>query len=384
MSTQAREYPGTFDETIDDPRDYEPPGNKANDKGQSTRFTIKRFEDIKPSTAPNYLVRGLLPREGLATIWGPPKSGKSFVAFDIAMHIALGRNYRGRKVRQGTVVYLALEGGAGFSSRVEAWRQRHLANYSERVPFHLIDVPLDLIAEHGALIAAIREQVEDAPAAVFVDTLNRALVGDENSPVDMAKLIKACGALELAFGCLVPMIHHCGVVGTRPRGHTSLAGANNAQINVSKDEHGLVTVTAEHAKDMACGTPFACRLESVKIGHDDNDDPMTSCVVMPAEAKEQGPKLSAAPKLTLDLLQALVATDSKPPAPSDNIPAKARPVSAITWRERFYDAYPTRPDAKQKAFVRAQLKLINLKLVEVWSTYAWLTSKPDISDIADF
>src|SRR4051812_4182999 len=60
---------------------YDASGSRPNGgKGSSTRFTIKRFEDIKPSTLPNYLVHGLLPREGLATIRGPPKSGKSFVA----------------------------------------------------------------------------------------------------------------------------------------------------------------------------------------------------------------------------------------------------------------------------------------------------------------
>ena len=71
MSTQAREYPGTFDETIDDPRDYEPPGNKANGKGQSTRFTIKRFEDIKPSTAPNYLSAACCRVKGSPPFGGP-------------------------------------------------------------------------------------------------------------------------------------------------------------------------------------------------------------------------------------------------------------------------------------------------------------------------
>ena len=45
--------------------------------------------------------------------------------FDLSMHIALGRGYRGRHVQQGPVVYLALEGGRGFTHRVEAFRRRH-------------------------------------------------------------------------------------------------------------------------------------------------------------------------------------------------------------------------------------------------------------------
>jgi AAA domain len=256
-----------------------------NGNGGGTRFTLKRFEDIKPSTVPNYLIKGLLPRQGLAVIWGPPKSGKSFVSFDLAMCIALGRDYRGRRVRQGGVIYLAVEGGAGFARRVEAWRRRHLDRHYAAVPFHLLDVPLDLVAEHAALITAIHEQVADPPAAVFVDTLNRALGGgDENSAADMGKLIHAADALHTAFGCLVVLVHHCGINNTRPRGHTSLAGANDVQISVSKDSAGVITVSVEHMKDGAPGQPFACRLETVEIGLDDEGGAGTSCVVVPADA----------------------------------------------------------------------------------------------------
>ena len=52
------------------------------------RFKLKRFDQISLSTTPNYLIKGSMPRSGLVVIWGPPKCGKSFVAFDMAMHIA--------------------------------------------------------------------------------------------------------------------------------------------------------------------------------------------------------------------------------------------------------------------------------------------------------
>ena len=75
------------------------------------------------------------------------------------MHVALGWQYRGRRVQQGPIVYLALEGGHGFRARVEAWRRRHLAKHHEPVPFYLLDVPIDLVADHAKLIAAIRAQL---------------------------------------------------------------------------------------------------------------------------------------------------------------------------------------------------------------------------------
>ncbi len=39
------------------------------------------------------------------------------------MHVALGRQYRGRRVRMGPVVYCALEGARGFKRRVAAFRK---------------------------------------------------------------------------------------------------------------------------------------------------------------------------------------------------------------------------------------------------------------------
>src|SRR5262249_59195827 len=123
-------------------------------KPRPGRFTVKTLEDINVSMAPNYLVKGILPRVGLGVAWGPPKCGKSFLTFDLVMHIACGRPYRGRPVRQGPVIYLALEGSFGFAGRVEAWRQRHKP--PKDTPFFLIDEAINLIADVPALISAIR------------------------------------------------------------------------------------------------------------------------------------------------------------------------------------------------------------------------------------
>ena len=117
----AREYPGTIEEIIDDPPPSEPPEPKRG----SPRITITQFNDIRLNTSPNYVVKGIIPRDGLTIVWGPPKCGKSFWTYDLTMHIALGRSYRGHRVRQGTVGYIAFEGGGGFANRIEAWRRRN-------------------------------------------------------------------------------------------------------------------------------------------------------------------------------------------------------------------------------------------------------------------
>jgi AAA domain len=269
--------------------EYERERNERESKrapaGPPREFKLTPFDQIRFNPAVPYVVSGIVPRNGLVTAWGPPKCGKSFWAFDLAMRVALRWEYRGRKVEGGPVVYVAAEGGAGFAGRVEAWRQRFLAeDASEPIPFYLLALPLDLVAEHPALIAAIEAvEMADAPKLVVIDTLNRTLVGSENRPEDMAKFIRAADAIRVAFGCAVIVIHHCGIDGTRPRGHTSLAGADDCQIAVSRDSSGLIRVEVEHLKDGVAAPPFACRLENVEIGTLDDGTTGTSCVVVPAE-----------------------------------------------------------------------------------------------------
>ena len=93
--------------------------------GRKPRFSLTRFADLKASTAPPQLIRGLIPRVGLTVVWGPPKSGKSFVVFDAMMHVAIGEDYRGREVIYGPVVYCAFEGAEGYGKRAEAFRKHH-------------------------------------------------------------------------------------------------------------------------------------------------------------------------------------------------------------------------------------------------------------------
>ena len=278
------------------------------------RFTLLQFNAILLSTAPNYLIKGFIPREGIVVVWGPPKCGKSFWTFDQTMHIALGRNYRGHRVRQGPVVYLALEGGAGFYARIEAWRRRHLGDHTGDVPFSLLPVPVDLIADKDKLIQAIRAQME-TPAVVVVDTLNRSLNGNENDSKDMAAYIRAADAIRETFHCAVIIVHHCGIAANRPRGHTSLSGADDAQIAVERDgDSGVITASVEHMKDGEAGTAVRSRLESVDLGCDDDGDPITSCVIVPVEGEKPSGRrreVSGAAKTALDLLKRALADDGQ-------------------------------------------------------------------------
>jgi hypothetical protein len=342
------------------------------------------WDDILMSTTSNYLVKGILPRTGLAVIWGPPKCGKSFWTFDLVAHIALGREYRGHPVRQGIVVYCALEGGGGFGNRIEAWRRQHLANGEQNVPFYLIPQPFDLVANYGKLITAIRAELGKAtPAVIVIDTLNRALVGDENKSDDMAKFIKALGAIQAEFDCLLLVVHHCGVANTRPRGHTSLAGADDAQIRIERNKDGIIKATVEHAKDFEAGLVLASTLDRVELGVDSDDDPITSCVIMPSEnAGTAEPKLSKTQQLAYDALKRTLKDEGvEVKADSEmakiGVPVGQRACLSESWRQCFYELHEgKKPAAKRQALFRATLDLEENKLIALAGKYVWLCNQP--------
>src|SRR3984893_5877470 len=245
-----------IEEIIDRPRVVE-----SGSTAKQLRYRLIPFRELKPATVSPYLIKGLIPRTGLVVVWGPPKCGKSFWTFDMVMHPALAWDYRGRRVQHGAVVYLALEGGKGFEARIEAFRQRHLRENPDEVPFFLIADALNLVKDHPELIRCIGLQANgNLPVAVVIDTLNRSLAGSESDDKDMAAYIRAADAIRHAFGCVVIIVHHCGVDATRPRGHTSLIGAVDAQLAVKRDAAENIVVTVERMKDGSDGETIVSKL----------------------------------------------------------------------------------------------------------------------------
>jgi hypothetical protein len=350
----------------------------SNGRGQDLRFKLVRFEDLKPGTEPPFLVRGVVPRVGLTVIWGAAKTFKTFWALDVAMHIALGWQYRGRRVQKGPVVYCAFEGAEGVKRRVEAFRRHH--RLAEKPLFNLIGGRADLIREHATLIADIRAQ-HVRPVLVVLDTLNRSLNGSESKDEDMSNYVRAADAIVEAFDCAVLIVHHSGVDAGRPRGHTSLTGAVDAQLAVKRD--GVeVTVTVQFLKDGAGeDEAITSRLQSVRIGGTDQDGiPCTSCVLLPSEPRPDGtekppkpPKMTPAQRIALRALREVVAKVGIVPTVSDHIPEGVRVVTVDEWREHAVRIGISRGQkrAQQLAFQRASEELIGGMHVGIWEEQAW-------------
>jgi hypothetical protein len=346
------------------------------------RFKLEAFDDIILGKEPRDLIKGLFPATGIAVVWGKPKCGKSFWSYDALAHAALGWVYRGRKVQQGPVVYCSFEGHAGVPRRTEAFRKKFLQDHSDPVPLYTIRATLDLARDHKELIQDIGLQLAgQKPVAIALDTLNRSMTGSESSDEDMAAYLKAADAIKEAFDCLVIIIHHCGVSGDRPRGHTSLTGTVDAQLAVSRDAANNIVVEVEFMKDAEEGATIGSRLEVVDVGLDQDGDIITSCVVVSTEvvARAAGP-IKGRPGVALKMLQKALDQAGEPAPASNQIPQNVRVVRVCLLEKYFYAGTfneSDKPETKKKAFTRACQRLQDLGIIQVWDEWVWLRTSPD-------
>jgi hypothetical protein len=157
-----------------------------------------------------------------------------------------------------------------------------------------------------------------------LDTLNRSLNGSENSDEDMGAYIKATDAIREAFNCSVLVVHHCGNNDSRPRGHTSLTGAADARLAVTRDLAKNILVEIEFMKDGEGSEAIVSKLEAFEVGSDQDGEEITSCIVVPSEAtapEHRGQRLTPNQQTMLDVL------------------ARAgRPLSTDEWQEMAAEA----------------------------------------------
>lgn len=277
-------------------------GPKAEPKAGAAaiiRFRLTSFGDMRPGLEPLYLIDELIPIKGLVDIWGKPKCFKSFVTLDMMLHVATGWEYRDRYTRQGVVVYCAFEGAHGYKKRVEALRRHYEITDDTDVPLYIMPGQANLIKDHKLLISDLKTQLgQVTPVAVVLDTLNKSLIGSESKDVDMSAYLRAAEAVRDDFGCVVIIVHHCGLDETRPRGHTSLPGAVDAQLAVAR-EGNTVTVTVEMMRDGPEDTSVVSVAQSVEVGEDANGKTLTSLVMTPGEAAATSTRRKWAPSLKL-------------------------------------------------------------------------------------
>lgn len=204
-----------------------------------------------------WLVRELWSHLAVGFIGGQPKSGKTWLALDLAVSVASGTHCLGRfPVDQPgpTLAYLAEDSLPCVRERLAglcAQRQVSLAS----LDLHLIDTPtlrLDASEDQARLIQAISRL---KPRLLILDPLVRLHSLDENSATDISSLLGWLRALARTHQLAIVVVHHMSKksrrqLGQSLRGSSDLHAWADSSAYLTRQQDKLL-LTLEHRSSSA-------------------------------------------------------------------------------------------------------------------------------------
>lgn len=333
-----------------------------------SQFGAVRWSERRNGIAKTYdwAIKGLVPHGKSVLIYGESQCGKSFEAFDMAMHVARGLPFAGRKCKQLGVVYCAAEKGEGFIPRMEAYGEHHGIADEEDVPFVVLTKPVDLWSEDATTDKMIDEALAlsagwNVPLGVYVlDTYQAATPGasiikDE----DVTTIYKRCQRIMERTGAGVWILHHKNAHGTI-RGSLVLWNAiettieievlkvgtkpSDTQERLDEDKRPIRRATVRKQSEGVKGDHWDFVLRQVTLGVDVDGDNITSCVTdIPnqhpvedvtkggAAERPAGVYLSDINVAIFKAMLKAVDEDSIPPTPTMKLPASVTRV--VKWTD---------------------------------------------------
>lgn len=335
-------------------------------------------------------------------LFGPSSAGKTFIAFDLEIAIATGRErWCERRVKPGAVLHVAFEGGRGARKRLLAAMRMH-GDPGDKLAILDTAPPLNKAAGQAgvtAIVVAAAELSEVSQSLVnliVIDTLSAAAPGDdENAASDMSAFLDKLKTIAAHTGAAVVCIHHTGKqVANGMRGSAALRGNADYVLELTEARELLI----EKCREGQHGTLGAFDLEQVELGTDDDGDAVTSCVV---RFRQGGNRAKAAKKLppqakaALDVLHNLYNEDKARHVPKDKINGVDVPkcLHISEWRDacrakglsKSEDEPKKKADAEKKAFGRAVEAIEAVGLIGTYGDEVWLinqnTAKPDAKEV---
>ena len=320
--------------------------------------TQSLFIDVKTIqlTEPKFLIEDCIETPCTGMVFGPSGSGKSFFVLDLALHIVCQKNWLGKQVLGGPVLYICGEGRHAIPRRVMAWQVQHHIEIPYN-SFFTSALRIDLSTESVRQIIAEVQKLPVPPVAIFIDTMARALPGDadENSSKDVGMFIDECDRLQQHFDCAVIIVHHTGHADSaskRARGSSALKGAMDVEILVQPQGETQGVLEWTKTKDMEPHHPILFTREKIQYGEGKRDN---SCVL----------------KYDLNYDAKAVHTTKREKVGMDSLLAACHKngthsVTIDTWRDEFYLMYGGETQSTNRSgFNRAKKELVEAAKIKI-------------------
>ena len=232
-------------------QDGDPASKRAN---RHLRDRLLSLTDLRTLRPVQPLIDGLLYRDTLGQLSGPPGCYKTFVAIAMSCALAAGESFGAFVVpKPGKVVYVAAEGVSGLETRILAWCEVwevDPAVLQDRLFVLPLPIQLGNRVEVSQAVAVVAEVQADL---LVLDTRARCTLGlEENSATAQGEAIDAADRIRTAAGCTVLGVHHSSRTGSAGRGSNAWDGAVWSDLRM--DGGGLqATIHCEKHKEVAAG-----------------------------------------------------------------------------------------------------------------------------------
>lgn len=261
------------------------------DLDRSQRFRSKPLHKMDWKNTGRPIYRDFLYEDALTVIYGRSNTGKSFLATDIAGHVALGRNWADmdfEATKRSAVLYICAEAGQSFGVRGRALMQRLGVN---ELPFYVITDAPNFTDKEMNDAKAVTEEIRRLEkehkikiGLVVVDTLAVTFKGNENSAEDMGHYIDNMKYIQKKARTGVAVVHHSGkdqVAGAR--GSYALTAAIDTEMEVKSEKRGKKEkrqVEVKKQRDGKSGMVVNFGLWVTELGNDDRGKPIDTCYVV--------------------------------------------------------------------------------------------------------
>jgi hypothetical protein len=217
------------------------------------RLAFTDWADLrrKQFSKPVWLIKGILPSQGVAAISGEPKSNKTWVLLESAVALATATPMFGQFVvpeRKAVALVLTEDDEQNVRNRIRSLLEgRGLSqDAADGWIFLITRAELNLLNESSVadLIAACR-RLPRTIALLGLDPLRNLHAGDENDSTEMIKVMAQMRALRDVLSCAVDFNHHAiksskdtsdRRPGQKMRGSGAIHGAVDAGLYLSNTE----------------------------------------------------------------------------------------------------------------------------------------------------
>jgi hypothetical protein len=341
--------------------------------------------DIEIQLDTNDFVQGFLSSGAMSVVYGESNCGKTFFMADLAFHIVEGKQWNGKRIEKGNVLYISMEGAYGLKNRIAAYRKETGCKLNG---FLVMPCSIDFISDQTNDISELLDIIEMAKQElgeiklIVIDTLARAIGGgDENSGQDMGKLVKHADIIRSVTGAHISFIHHSGKDKARgARGHSSLRAAVDTEVEISrKEDADYSTVKVVKQRDMEKDDELNFKLKRVVLGHNRHNEEVSSCIVEPYDLSEdteiriEKKIKSGKTKTAFDALKEAIMDEGFRGAGANMPPCKVVTVDTFKRYLQKRGVLSDNPNSCRKQFERVSSDLIENKLVVIRDNFIWIS-----------